>query len=95
MNELEMWEEYTGQEIIDWINENPNHNISTVLIRRYYEFDPEWLDVKCNINPERKYRIRDYVCYKYDYFGSYPVTTYKMEKVPIIQPRKSSLKKGQ
>ena len=93
-----MLKEYTGQEIIDWIAENPNNDISRVLMRKYYKFDfdldPEWHDAKCNLNPERKYKIRDYVCYKYDTWGSYPAITYKIIKVPIKQPRRSSLKKG-
>ena len=94
MNELEMWKEYTGKEIIDWIAANPNHDISIVLTRKYYEFDSEWFDVKCNINPERKYKIYDYVTDWYlDKHCRISQTTYKMLKVHIKQPRRSSLRK--
>lgn len=93
MNELLMYTEYTGQEIMDWISKNPKHPISIELLRKYYYVEPEWFELKC-LNPKRKYKIRDYISYKYDYWGSYPVKTYKIEKVPIKQPRRSSLKKG-
>ena len=100
MKELEMYKEYTGQEIIDWIAANPHHDISIELTRKYYEFDKEWFDIKCNINPERKYKIYSYVIDWYinmhfDILYRISHTTYKMCKVHIEQPRRSSLKKGE
>ena len=93
MKEISLDTEYTGQEIMDWIAKNPKHPISIALLRRYYYVDPEWYDVK-SLNPNRKYKIRDYTTLWVDTWGSYNRTTYKVEKVPTVQPRRSSLKKG-
>lgn len=86
---------YTGQEIIDWIAVNPQHNISKEIVRRYYVFDDEWFDVKININPEKEYKIFGYKTTWHDYWGSYPRKTYRLYKIIPEQPRRSSLKKGQ
>lgn len=85
-------DEYTGQEIIDWIANNPKDPISLELTRKYYQFDEEWFDIKCNINPNRKYTIYSYFAYWYTDRETHQ--TYRIERVPIIQPRRSSLKKG-
>jgi hypothetical protein len=100
MEELKMWKEYTGQEIIDWVSANPNHDISVELTRKYYKFDEEWFDFECNINPERKYKIHDYVTDWYlgsRFDNRYRIlhTTYQILKVHTEQPRRSSLKKGE
>jgi hypothetical protein len=94
MKELLMHTEYTGQEIINWIIANPKHEIAMELTRKYYEFDNEWFDTKCNINPERKYTIHSYTTTWYDNWANYSRLTYKMERVPIVQPRRSSLRRG-
>jgi hypothetical protein len=89
MEELLMWTEYTGQEIIDWISANQKHAISVELTRKYYVLDKEWFDVKCNIHPERKYIIKSYLTSWYDGIN-YERKTYKISKVRIKQPRRSS-----
>lgn len=93
MEELRMHKEYIGQEIIDWIANNQKHEIAIELTRKYYQFDNEWFEVKCNINPERKYILRTYTASWGDRYNT-THQTYKIERVPIIQPRRSSLKKG-
>ena len=93
MTELQMNTKYTGQEIIDWVAKNPKHPISIELTRKYYYIEPEWFEVKC-LNPQRQYTIRSYTAYWNDGFGSITHTTFKIERVPVRQPRRSSLKKG-
>lgn len=93
MNELLMWTEYTGQEIMDWVSNNPKSPISRDILRKYYELNEDTGDVKCNINPTRKYKISDYMARWSDGWGAYTRVTYKMMKVYIDQPRRSSLKR--
>ncbi len=88
MKELLMHQEYTGQEIIDWIVANSKHDISIELTRKYYEFDEEWYDIKCNIHQKRKYKIHSYTTYWYDkLLGEYSHQTYKICKVPITKKK--------
>lgn len=94
MQELQMYKEYIGQEIIDWIAANQKSDIAIELTRKYYQLDDEWFEVKCNINPKRRYILRTYTTSWYNNLTSYVHNTYKIERVPIIQPRRSSLKKG-
>lgn len=95
MQELQMYKEYTGQEIIDWISGNQKSDIAKELTRKYYQIDKDWFEVKCNINPTRKYIIKNYITFWYDnsWKDSYSHHTYKIERAPIIQPRRSSLRK--
>ena len=96
MQELQMYKEYKGQEIIDWIATNQKSDMAIELTRKYYQIDKDWFEVKCNINPDRKYIIRTYTTYwYYSKYDGDSHKTYKIKRVPIVQPRRSSLKKGE
>lgn len=96
MEELQMCKEYKGQEIIDWITANQKSELAIELTRKYFHLN-DWFEVECYINPEKRYIIRNYTSSWYDtsWKYSYSHHTYKIERAPIIQPRRSSLKKGE
>lgn len=94
MKRLQMHKEYKGQEIIDWISNNQEDPIAIELTRKYYYLN-DWFEVECHINPERKYIIRTYTTsWSYTKYNRDSHQTFKIERVSIVQPRRSSLKKG-
>lgn len=76
---------YTGEEIIDYINNHPTSLFAEECVRKYYIEDPFCLYFESTLVKDKLYYIRDYKRYWDFYIGREYITTYSIDSYKILR----------